>query len=65
MYSANMPWAFSTASVTRFSGFMRSTPQTFSENDFARFQFRLVERPLKELCRSRPSEVVSRYSTSA
>jgi hypothetical protein len=38
---------------------------TDSENDFKRLQFRLVERPLKELWRSSPSEVMSRYSTSA
>src|SRR5712664_2436725 len=34
---------------------MRGTPQTDSENGFKPVQFRLVERPLKELCRRSPS----------
>jgi hypothetical protein len=40
-----MSWAFSTASVTRFSGFIRGTPPIDSENGFKRLQFHLVERP--------------------
>jgi hypothetical protein len=54
-------WADQFWTVTRFSGFIRSTfHQSTRKTAFKRLQFRLVERPLKELWRSSPSEMVSR-----